>query len=402
MASGYNTTTELDSSIRAQYVEDYLQAAEPAWLYSQLADDAVFDKPQSELFRGSSVVLPFLNDLEPVTGTISQVYDVTPVQLSDGTVSVTPTSRINAITDSELLLMQTYTPYASARFKKLGLNMVESVDLVAQNAALQGGNVYRPAARALLNSGANEISITAFDDVMGDFMDSHAPGWETPNGPQHIVIMPPKMWSDLRTSAVILAIGEYQNQKILLNNELGSVGNFRIVVSPWAKTFLGAGADNATAIATTVATTAIAPGDLTFTVASGTSIAVGMLLNVGTEETGNTHYPTNEQIKVSSISGTTVGAIGQGPNGGFRFAHAVGVAVNNNDSVGTAVFGGPQSLALVYASEMGNGRYGTIVGPKKQGYADTFVSLAWKWYGAMARYAENRLIRGEFSLGRDS
>jgi len=402
MANGYNTTTELNDSLRAQYVEDYLGAAAPIWLYSQLASGAVFSRSQSELFRGTSVVLPYLNDLEPVTGTISQVYDVTPVQLSDGTVSVTPTSRINAITDSELLLMQTYTPYASARFKKLGENMVESVDLHAQNIALQGGNVYRPAARASLNSGANEISITAFDDVMGDFMSSHAPGWETPNGKQHVVIMPPYMWSDLRTSTVILAIGEYQNQSILLNNELGSVGNFRIVVSPWAKTFYGAGADNGTAIATTVATTAIAPGDTSFTVASGTSIAVGMLFNVGTEETGDTHYATNEQVKVKSISGTTVGAIGQGPNGGFRFAHAIGVAVNNNDSVGTAVFGGNESLALIHATEMGNGRYGTIVGPKKQGYADQFVSLAWKWYGAVGRIAENRLVRGEFSLGRDS
>lgn len=402
MTSGYNTTTNLSDSLRAQYVEDYLKSAEPVRLYSQLADDAVFGKPQSELFRGTSVVLPYLNDLEPVTQTISQVYDVTPVQLTDGTVSVTPTSRINAITDSELLLMQTYTPYASARFKKLGANMMESVDLHFQNVALQGGNVYRPAARASLNSGANEISITAFDDVMGDFMSLHAPGWETPNGKQHVVIMPPYMWSDLRTSSVVLAIGEYQNQKILLNNELGSVGNFRIVVSPWAKTFYGAGADNATAIATTVATTAIAAGDKTFTVASGTSIAVGMLLNVGTEETGDTHYATNEQVKVVSISGTTVGCTGQGPNGGFRFDHAIGVAVNNNDSVGTALFGGNQSLAMIYATEMGNGKFGTVVGPKVQGYADTFVSLAWKWYGAAGRISESWLIRGEFSLGRDS
>jgi len=91
---------------------------------------------------------------------------------------------------------------------------------------------------------------------------------------------------------------------------------------------------------------------------------------------------------------------GEGSNGGLRFDHAHGVAVSNDDNVGTVVFGGPESLMKVYDPQVGE--FGAVVGPKKEGLLDQFVSLAWKWYGAYARPIENRIIRQEVAFSRDA
>jgi hypothetical protein len=43
------------------------------------------------------------------------------------------------------------------------------------------------------------------------------------------------------------------------------------------------------------------------------------------------------------------------------------------------VFGGPSSLAKMYAEDIGE--FGQMVGPKKDGLLDQFGSIGWKWYG---------------------
>jgi len=186
---------------------------------------------------------------------------------------------------------------------------------------------------------------------------------------------------------------------IHLNFELGKIGPFRLIVSPWAKVFGAAGADNASAVATTLGAAAD-PLDLTITVSANTNIAAGQWLTIGTEETANTHYAGNERVKVASVSGTTITIIGEGPNGGLRFAHASGVAVRNADSVFTIMYGGPASLAKLYATEIGE--YGQVVGPKRTGNLDQFVTLGWKFYGGYGRIAENRILRGEYSVSAEA
>jgi hypothetical protein len=84
----------------------------------------------------------------------------------------------------------------------------------------------------------------------------------------------------------------------------------------------------------------------------------------------------------------------------LRFDHPVGAAVSNDDNVATVVFGGPESLMKVYDPQVGE--FGEVVGPKKEGLLDQFVSLGWKWYGQYARPIENRILRYEVSLGRDA
>ena len=92
--------------------------------------------------------------------------------------------------------------------------------------------------------------------------------------------------------------------------------------------------------------------------------------------------------------------VGGGSNGGLKYDHASGTGINNNDSVYTCLFGGPKSIAKVYAPDIGE--FGEVVGPKRDGLLDQFVSLGWKWHGAYAIMNENWLTRWEGSSSLDN
>src|SRR5690606_2524316 len=125
------------------------------------------------------------------------------------------------------------------------------------------------------------------------------------------------------------------------------------------------------------------------------------------EETGSTHYPDNEIVWVDDTwtSGTTIPIIGTGANGGLKFAHATGVAVRNADHAYPVVFGGPASIAKLYASnyisdagtEMSAGDMGVMVGPKPAGNLNQWALMGWKFYGGFGLWSEGWLLRGEFS-----
>jgi hypothetical protein len=217
-----------------------------------------------------------------------------------------------------------------------------------------------------------------------------------------IACMHPDAYYDLETSSPILEVAEYQKANILLgDNEIGMIGKHRIMNTPFAKVFGGAGADNGSNAATTLSS-AVEALAKTMVVASATNVSSGTWLTVGTEESGTTFYPTNERVKYVSESGTTITVIGAADDGGFMYDHASGSAVRNADSVYPILCGGPRSIAKAYASDLANGEYGEVVGPKKQGLADQWVSLAWKWYGGFGRISENWLGRIEVSSSLDA
>ena len=393
------TTSNLDNSLMVRYKEKYFDAAEMERLYDQLATP--FGEDMATLEKSSSVNEPFLSDMNPGVTAISETTDVTPQTIRDALASITPTSRGEAIQCSEKLLIQAYTDYSAKRFEIVGKNMMESVDLLAQAAALKGSLVNRYTARASLDAGtsAHRLSDSVFSEVQTEILTLKVPGFKVEGGQVWVALMHPAVFHDLREGGNVDSIGLYQDMGIHLNYELGKIGNFRIVVSPWAKVFGAAGADNASNGATTLAEAATALGK-TIAVSSATNLSYGKWLTIGTEETGGTHYPTNERVKYVSESGTVITIVGEGPNGGLRFDHAAGVAVRNADSVYTVAFGGPASLAKLYATE--TGEFGSVVGPTKNGLLEQFVSLGWKWYGGYALMCENHLVRGEYSSSQDA
>jgi hypothetical protein len=184
---------------------------------------------------------------------------------------------------------------------------------------------------------------------------------------------------------------------IHLNWELGKIGRFRIVVSPFAKVFWCAGSVNGTTDASTTLNGAVAALDKTIITAADKSTPVtagtGQLWLVGDIETGSTFYPQNEVFHPISAATVTITIAGMGDNGGLRYAHATGKTVSNADHVYPIVFGGPESLVKVYAVE--TGPYGKVGDPKVSGLLDQFNSLGWKYYGQYNRISENRILRLE-------
>lgn len=391
----------LSNSVRTRYLNDYMRGAEMARVYDQIAMPIARDL--SRVARGSSVTVPFLSDMEPGTSAISETVDITPQSLTDATATLTPTSRAEALQGSELLMLQAYTNYGQERYMAVGKNMMESVDILARNAATKGDWVVRTVARASLDAGTSThlASDSLFTKVSTFFSTAKVPGFEARGGAAHAAIMHPAPYHDIREQGNVVSIAQYQNQDIILRHELGSIGPFRLVVNPWAKVFGAAGADNDDVIASTLlcAVTAL---DHTFNIATTTHLdsSMNQWWTIGTEETDSTHYPKNERVYAVSYSGSIVSVIGEAGNSGFRFDHAAGTAVRNADSVYPIVFGGPQSLAKVYQPSVGP--YGQPVGPKRDGIVDQFWTLGWKFYGGYGILSQNRILRAEVSSSIDA
>jgi len=398
------TTSLLDNSVRAQYHDKYIQGAKARRLYDLFAKD--FPKEAGEDFLGTSYVLPFLNDLAPAEGTISQTADITPVAMSDSSGSVTPTSVGNAIQFSELLKASTFTNFNSrigGYYEKVGNNLMESLELLAKKVALTGTWVNRAAARASLDAGSHLMTYALLQKDAMLMVNTKAPMFDNGTiGQRPMAIANSMVSKDLiaGSSEPLLSVAQYQDKSYLINGELGMLAGVRLVFSPWGHIFHGAGIANGTSVETTL-NGAVVAGDTTCTLTAVGSLAAGMHLTVGTLEASSTLYPTTERVEVASVSGSVATIIGSGPNGGFRFAHADLSVADNSDDVATVLYGGPESLGKIYASSV-HGPMGKIIDPDVTGLLDQFISMGFKFYGNYGIIAQNRLLRREVALGIDA
>jgi len=400
------SSSNLSNAVTTRYTTRYQRAAELVRLYDQLASPV--GAPQFELETrrglGSTYTFNFVSDMTPGSSTISETADITPQILRDATSTITPTSRAEAMKWSQLIDLSAYTDYVAARMEVLGRNMMETVDNQAKAAALQGNLVVRGAARASLDAGtaAHNWTEAAIWTAVSTAESLKMPNFTDGKGRKMLLaIAHPDAYYDLFHGGNVVSAAIYQDKGILLNGELGEIANCKLIISPFAKVFGGAGADNGTSMNTGTGYTFSSAGsalDKTINVTTATNISAGRFLSLGTEETANTHYDTNERVKY--VSGTTAAVIvGSGANGGLRFDHPTSDYVINNDSVYPVAYGSPKSLVKVFASEVGE--FGEIVGPMKDGTAEQWTSLAWKWFGGYGRMAENYLIRGEYSSSLD-
>jgi N4-gp56 family major capsid protein len=402
---GTQTTSNLTNAIGTRYTTKYQRAADLVRLYDQLATPV--GAPQFDLESrrglGTTYTFNFISDMAPGSTAISETEDIVPQILVDATSTVTPTSRGEALKWSQLIDLEAYTDYVAARMEALGKNMMETVDIQARNAALQGSLVSRPVARASLDAGTttHNWSESEIWKAMSMAESLKCPEFVDFRGRKmYMAIAHSDAYYDLFHQGNVISAAIYGGLPgaLLFNGELGEIANCKLVISPFAKVFGAAGVANATSGAYTTSA-ASAALDKTVAVTTGTNLSAGRFFLLGTIETANTHYDTNERVKW--VSGTTTATIvGQGANGGLRFAHASGVAADNHDSVYPVAYGSPQSLVKVYANEVGE--YGEVVGPQKDGLAEQWTSIAWKWFGGYGRMAENHIIRGEYSSSLDN
>jgi hypothetical protein len=274
---------------------------------------------------------------------------------------------------------------------------MESIDLLAQAAACKGDLRIGETTRAALDAGStgHRADDSLFTEASTLMNTVKTPGFPVKGGSAYAAIMHPAPYHDLREDGNVVSIAQYQKADIILNFELGALGPFRIVVSPWAKVFGAAGVANTDPVATTLSAQAQAL-QKTILVTSSNHMDNGQQYwTIGTAETGSTHYPMNEIVRYISHVTSVATIVGEASNGGLRFEHASAANVSNADNVYTIVFGGPASLAKIYQPSVGP--FGTVVGPKMDGIVDQFVTLGWKFYGQYGIIAENRILRGEVS-----
>jgi len=400
------TTSQLSDSLRAQYESDYVEAALPIRTYDQIATPLPGDLSMADITKGSSVVIPFLSDLAPSTDTISETVDADPVTFEDTNTSITPTSRMSYVKTSEQLMNQAYTNFGSAYYKRVGEQMMESVDLIAKDVAL-GCSLVRygsHSTRATLDAGTADdylnMPMFAYAGTMLNTM--RAPMFDTLTGTKGIAIVHPFAWADFtQTDAHWVAAAEYQDKSMFLNWEAGEVLGFKVIVSPYAKVLWGAGAANASAISTTT-TAASKALATTLVLSSSAGVVAGKHIMIGTIESSTTFYGTNEYATIVSWASATNTAtvVGMGHNGGLRYAHASGATVSNADNVAAVIFAGKGSLKKIY--DVNTGEFGTVVGPYLDGSVRQWANLGWKWRGNYGRISESWLLRQECALGIDA
>ena len=251
-----NTTTQANA-VGTRYTSKYQRAAMLRRLYDQLAIPV--SAPQFDLESrrgmGSSYTFNFLSDLTPGSTAISESADIVPQIFRDATSTVSPTSRGEAIKWSELIDLEAYTDFVAARGEALGQNAMETIDNLAKAAALQGNLFIRATARASLDAGtaAHLLTSSPFWQAASLAEEMRMPAMSSADGARRrMAICHTDVLYDMINSNNVLSVALYQDKELLFNGEIGSFANFKIVSSPWAKVFYGAGADNASAVATTL------------------------------------------------------------------------------------------------------------------------------------------------------
>ena len=402
------------SSIISRYGENYLMGQKRVLLYDQFATDYTKYTPamsMEELMRSDTTYVPFRSRMTISAQTISEDTDLTPQTRVDATVGVTPTSRGDALQWSQNASIKAFDQFFTGALDDLGVNVTETLEALCIDTALAGTWVDRYAARASLDAGteAHRASESIFRMADGMFQDMHVPGYEMSGGPNWPVVMHPFVAHDIMESTKILAVSEYSKPEIILNWELGKLGRFKFVVSSYAKVFYGAGDNFATDVDTSLSG-AHTQLDTTLLTADNVAanVAKGMFWMVGTIESGNTFYPTNERFVPLSAVTTTVTINGRAENGGLYYPHADGSDIVANDSVYTMLFCSPESMVRLYATDpawddpeaaAAPGMPGVaIVGPLYQGSAHQWKSLAWKYFGGYGLLSQHRLYRYECAV----
>ena len=287
----------------------------------------------------------------------------------------------------ELVSLKSSLDPITELMKAVKQNASESIDALARRVAtegslvLYGDNTHSTRITLDLGTPGDNMSIDRFTEVK-----AMLGSWQRDDG--LMCVMDDFSYSDLLTasSGVLTSRQAYTEEaaRIVYNYELGTLADIKIVVSPYAKAFYGAGADNASAVATTIATAVTTghnnAGATGIEVASASNISTSKWLTIGTVQT-STEADANiitEIVRVGSISGTTVTIIGKGPGGGLLYDHAVGAAVENGDTVHCTIFGTSKSLAVDHFKF---GRYGQLVPKFEDGNAKQWTTASWKYYG---------------------
>jgi hypothetical protein len=410
------STTGATAGNLTRYETEYRKHLQDTMTYDQFATEnfATFEP------RGTTVQIAWATKMQPrpTTAVGNETSDFDPQTIRDVTRSMSRIYMHDGAKWHELVSLKSSLDPVGELMKAVKQNAKESIDALARRVAtegslvLYGDNTHSSRITLDLGTPGDNMSIDRFVEVK-----SMLGSWQRDDG--LMVVMDDFTYSDLLTasSGVLTSRQAYTEEaaRIVYNYELATLSDIKIVVSPYAKAFYGAGADNASAVATTVAASVTTPtantaGSQIIEVASATNISGSKWLTIGTVQTSTESDATilTEIVRVvgigtgitvngSAVTGataTSVLIVGKGPGGGLLYDHSVGAAVENGDTVHASIFGTSKSLAVDHFKYS---RYGTLVPKFEDGNAKQWTTLSWKYYGNYGRFDESRLVRVETS-----
>lgn len=392
------TPSTLTKTVQTMYDTAYRDIQDRGRTYDQLAGRF----KELNQTRGTSVTVSFLSDAEPSITAGSRTADPTPQTLTEADTVVTTEYYDGSIEAHETSFVESFAFHTTDLSKRVARMKLESVEYLARQVATQAAWKMYPGSNITRASLAAATSTDRMVDSLLLKIKQYSNAWagnHLADGTL-IAILDDFAFGDLASSGNVDDISNYQKAGIELNYELGKVWGVRLVVSPFAKAFYGAGANNATADVDTTLNGAISALATKAVATTIGSLAAGMWVTLGTVEDSTTGYPTTEIVMVDQIdpdgdNASEFSFHGGGANGGCRFAHADGAHLCNNNTVHPVVIGGPYSLGKVFSSEYGE--YGESVGPKQTGDLNQFILGGYKWWGGYGRPNPAQIICVECS-----
>src|SRR3990170_1000692 len=312
-------TTSNHSTIRTMYQKNYIEGFEQERLYDNFAGE-VRDTIEGQ---GSSVTVTASTELvpRPTAAVGNETSDFSGQTLGEVTASISINYYNDGLKAHELAALESTFAVKKDYATKVGMNASQTIDALARRVATEGA--------IALYRGTNVTRVTLDLGTAGDRMKTsiftalagYIGEWGIPRfvDGSLMCVMTPWQFQDLisETGSPILLRQGYTDggAKALFQNELAMLANVRIVSSRFAKVFYGAGAANASPVSTTIATTAVAAGAKTMTVAANTNITNFTWLHIGTVQTAGTAETDaiykNEPVFVTGQSGTTITFVGR-------------------------------------------------------------------------------------------
>ena len=351
----------------------------------------------------SSLRIPSYHRLLPANTTRSEVTDISPVQLQDSQVTLSPSLYGNAVQLSLKVQKEASKDVFQIAAQLVAENAAESVDYVARSVAIAGrafeyGN--GSSRDAITNAGA--LTPGMLYNAAGYL--ASAPkldgGLNHPTlGGGLAAIMRNAVIADLAENSSIILLGQYRDNapETVLMGEVGAhMSGIRLLVSDYAKIFHGGGAANV-ASSDNLAN-AVTAGASTIEVSTAISSGSRDYLTLGTRETTANGENTLAETIYAASSGVAISIAGGAPNGGLVYDHSSDTPVGAYFQVHAVCIYGAKALMKVHDAEIGPNPQ--LLPPKVDGLLDQWDSAQWRWFGGFGRWAENRLYRIEVGSNR--
>ena len=191
--------------------------------------------------RGATVGFQITSDLAAATTALTETTDVTPVALTDSTVTVTLAEYGNAVQTTAKLRATTFMPVNPIVANVIGFNAGISIDTVARNAFQGGTNVIYSGSATSRATVTASMNLTAAN-VRQAVAKLRGANVQTFGG-QYAALIHPDVSYDFRGQALGNAWADphvYNDPSGIYNGVIGSYGGARFMETPRAPLFVDA------------------------------------------------------------------------------------------------------------------------------------------------------------------